>query len=57
MYLPENFKISWSGYSGHLQQMLQEMFSDEFTDVTLVTDDLLHIQAHKTVLSASEDVP
>jgi len=53
----EGFKLSWSTYSDHQRDMLQEiMKSDNLTDVTLVCDDDVQIKAHKVVLSASSVV-
>ena len=51
--------MAWESqsYSDHLKEMLQEMFTaNSFTDVTLVTDDKKHIQAHRNILSASSPV-
>jgi len=50
----EEFHLKWSSYSGHLTQMLQDlMMNQSFTDVTLVCDDKIMLNAHKIVLSAS----
>ena len=51
--------MAWESqsYSDHLKEMLQEMFTaNSFTDVTLITDDKKHIQAHRNILSASSPV-
>ena len=49
----EKYNVLWEGYNDHLRQMLHSMMKfDEFTDVTLVSDDLQEIQAHRVVLSA-----
>ena len=46
-------KWKWQGYQDHLRGMMQEMMTSEnFTDVTLVTDDKKAIKAHRSVLSA-----
>ena len=46
-------KIVWESYSGHLQNLLHDMWtSDDLTDVTLVCDENKKIKAHKVVLSA-----
>ena len=53
----EDFKLTWSNYSYHLRDMLQEMMkSDSLTDVTLVCDDDVQIKVHRVVLSACSDV-
>ena len=45
--------LNWHTYSDHLREMLHEMMkSDYLTDITLVTDDRVHLKAHKIVLSA-----
>ena len=50
----EEFTLKWSAYSGHLTQMLQDLkMNQSFTDVTLVCDDKILLNAHKIVLSAS----
>ena len=46
-------KIVWESYSGHLQDLLHDMWtSDDLTDVTLVCDENKEIRAHKVILSA-----
>ena len=53
----EKYNVLWEGYNDHLRQMLHSMMKfDEFTDVTLVSDDLQEIQAHRVVLSACSPV-
>ena len=58
--LPDNnggkCNLVWKFYSDHLKEMLQNMFDDEFTDVTLVSDDQREIEAHKFVLSSCSAV-
>ena len=50
-------KWKWQGYPDHLRGMMQEMMTSEnFTDVTLVTDDKKAIKAHRSVLSACSPV-
>ena len=57
MHGQETFKLSWETYTNHLKSMLQDMMSEtELTDVTLVSDDLKEVRAHKVVLSASSPV-
>ena len=37
---PENYSLTWQGYSDHLKTMMKElMMNEDFSDVTLVTDD------------------
>ena len=53
----EKYNVLWEGYNDHLRQMLHSMMKfDEFTDGTLVSDDLQEIQAHRVVLSACSPV-
>ena len=53
----ETFNLSWQSYTNHLRSMLEEMKSEsELTDVTLVSDDMKQIRAHKAILSASSPV-
>ena len=50
-------KIDWKLYETHLKQSNQGLYKDtHFSDVTLVSDDLVPIRAHKFVLSSSSDV-
>ena len=50
-------KWKWQGYPDHLRGMMQEMMTSEnFSDVTLVTDDKKAIKAHRSVLSACSPV-
>ena len=51
------YQVSWDSYQDHLKSMLQEiMTSTEYTDVTLVSDDLHSVRAHKVILSAVSPV-
>merc|ERR1712189_51161 len=53
----EKFNLNWDTFTDHLGEMLHDMItSNEFTDVTLVTEDKKHFKAHKVVLSASSPV-
>ena len=48
----ENYNLTWHTYSDHLRDMMQEIFrSDDFKDVTLVSDDKQSIMAHRNILS------
>ena len=48
------YNLSWSTFSRHLAQLSRELHSEKyFSDVTLVSDDLLQTEAHRIILSAS----
>ena len=52
----EHVNFTWDS-SEHFRKVLQEMIiSDDFTDVTLVTDDMRQIKAHRNILSACSPV-
>jgi len=47
----EDFFLTWNDYSDHMKQMLQDLIiSKSFTDVTLVCDDKIQLEAHKIIL-------
>ena len=49
--------LKWKDYPNYMQKMLKEMLTlDNFTDVTLVTDDKNQIKAHRSILSACSPV-
>ena len=51
------YNLKWPNYTQHLQGVLHEMLKKEdFTDVTLVCDDMKQMKAHKTILSASSPI-
>ena len=53
----ENYNLTWHTYSDHLKDMMQEIFrSDDFKDVTLVSDDKQSIKAHRNILSTCSPV-
>ena len=53
----KKYNLRWHTYSDHLRDMMRQMMeSDEFTDVTLVTDDKKVFKAHRSVLSACSPV-
>ena len=55
--IDEMYNLHWHTFSDHLREMLHQMKkSNEFTDVTLVCDDMRQFQAHKVVLSACSSV-
>lgn len=49
----EKYSIQWPNYSDHLKSMMKElMMNEDFSDVTLITDDRKHIKANINILSA-----
>ena len=45
--------LNWDGYDANIRKSFKKMREDKILfDVTLVTDDGKHIQAHKIILSA-----
>ena len=53
----ENYSLKWHTYSDHLKSMMKEMMMNEdFSDVTLVTEDKKHIMANINILSACSPV-
>ena len=53
----EKLNLTWHTYTDHLKEMLHDMmYSNELTDVTLVSEDKKKFRAHKVVLSASSSV-
>ena len=54
---PEKYSLSWHSYSDHLKTMLKElMMNEDFSDLTLVTEDKKHISANFNILSACSPV-
>ena len=53
----EKFSIKWNAYSDHLKRIMKElMIDEEFSDVTLVTEDKKQIKANISILSASSPI-
>ena len=53
----EKYSLTWHTYSDHLKGMMKElMMNEEFSDVTLVTDDKKHIKGNISILSACSPV-
>ena len=53
----EKYSLSWHSYSDHLKSMMRElMMNEDFTDVTLVTEDTKHVKANIGILSACSPV-
>ena len=52
-----NCKFSWSNYIDHVHYKLHDMMKEsDLTDVTIVSDDKKHFNAHKVVLKACSSV-
>ena len=53
----EKYSLTSQNYSDNLRSMMKELLTnDEFSDVTLVTDDKKHLKGHMNILSASSPV-
>jgi len=53
----EKYSIGWNTFQSNLQETQRELYHEKhFADVTLVSDDMVQIQAHKTVLSSASSV-
>ena len=53
----EKYSLKWHTYSDHLKNMMKElMMNEDFSDVTLVTEDKKHIKANINILSACSPV-
>ena len=53
----EKYSLTWHTYSDHLKSMMKElMMNEDFSDVTLVTEDKKQIKAHINILSACSPV-
>merc|ERR1719209_599159 len=52
----DKFCLNWNGYDANIREHFKKLREDQrLFDVTLVTDDGQHIQAHKIILSAGSD--
>ena len=48
----EKYSLTWQNYSDHLRSMMEElMMNEDFSDLTLVTEDKKHIKANTHILS------
>ena len=55
--MQQNLNVQWQDFSVHLKGTLHDMLNTgEFTDVTLVCDDLTELRAHKVILSACSSI-
>ena len=53
----EKYILTWDSYSDHLKSMMKElMMNEDFSDVTLVTEDKRKIKANVNILSACSPV-
>ena len=53
----ELFSLRWKVFSTHLISSISDVFTENsYSDVTLVSDDLIPFQAHKCILSASSPI-
>ena len=53
----DKYLIGWNTFQGHLQETQKELYNEKhFADVTLVSDDMVQIKAHKTILSSASSV-
>ena len=53
----EKYNMRWHTYPDHLRAMMREMMmSDDFADVTLISDDVKQMKAHRNILSACSPV-
>ena len=49
----EKYSQKWPNYSEHLRSMMKYLrMNEDFSDVTLVTEDKKHLKVHKNILSA-----
>ena len=53
----EKYSLKWQNYSDHLKLMMKElMMNEDFSDVTLVTEDKKQIKANINILRACSPV-
>ena len=53
----EKYSLTWHTYSDHLRSMMKElMMNEDFSDITLVTEDKKHIKANINILSTCSPV-
>ena len=55
--MSENYSIGWNTFEDHLKETSKKLYDKKyFADVTLVSEDLVQIQAHRFTLSSSSPV-
>ena len=53
----EKYSLIWQTYSDHLKSMMKElMMNEDFSDITLVTEDKEQIKGNISILSACSPV-
>ena len=53
----DKYTLKWHAFPDHLRAVMKEMMtSEDFANVTLVSDDKKTIKAHKSILSACSPV-
>ena len=53
----DTLNVSWDNFPNVAKEMFHRLRSDTaFTDVTLVSEDLVHVPAHRVILAASSDI-
>ena len=51
------YNLSWHTFSSHLAEVSRELYQEKyFSDVTLLSEDLIAVEAHRMVLSAASPV-
>lgn len=51
------YNLSWHTFTTHLSEVRRELYRDKyFSDITLISDDLRTVSAHRIVLSAASPV-
>ena len=57
MHPAEKYSFTCKSHTDHLKEIMQDMITSEnFTDVTIVTDDKKTLKAHRNILSACSPV-
>ena len=53
----EKYSIGWNTFQTHLQETQRELYHEKhFADVTLVSDDMVQVKAHRTILYSASSV-